>query len=154
MKKIILISCLLLCIFFFSGCKQESTNEDNLECRSHLDCICNSSCGCVGEDMKDTKCEFLAIKKNCSNKKCICLNNKCVVQNNSEITTITGEYRGTKGGGSVDGVYVSYSELESDYYGKTIELKGYLSDYPCSPNSQCFSGPMMTNIQSVRIINK
>ena len=78
--------------------------------------------------------------------------------NTPEVSTITGEYRGTKGGGVVNGVYIPGSELKesSKYIGKTIELKGVLEDYPCPKNMavQCFNGPMMTNIQSVKEINK
>ncbi|MFA6422359.1 MAG: hypothetical protein WCV92_03105 [Candidatus Buchananbacteria bacterium] len=84
-------------------------------------------------------------------------NNKSNNFNNPQLSTITGEYRGTKGGGIVDGVYIPYSELKSSdkYIGKTIELRGHLKDYPCPKNvtAQCFNGPMLTNIQSIREIN-
>lgn len=74
-----------------------------------------------------------------------------------EIVTIKGEYKGTKGGGIVDGVWIPGYDVEngSQYIEKVVELKGELAEYPCpDPNIQCFGGPMMINIQSIKIIDE
>jgi len=41
-----------------------------------------------------------------------------------EIITIEGEFMNTKGGGSVDGVYLPESFSSDEYAGKTVRVKG------------------------------
>lgn len=72
-----------------------------------------------------------------------------------EIVTISGEYSGTKGGMIVvDGVLLGIREVEEKekYYGKIVEVKGVLVKTTCYGSDQCFNGPEMINIQSIKVI--
>jgi len=80
-----------------------------------------------------------------------------------ELVTIRGEYRGTKGGmGVVDGVLLEGMGYKDDdwqnYNGAIVEVRGVMTEYPClamgDAVSQCFTGPMMINIKSIKVIEE
>ncbi|MEK7680452.1 MAG: hypothetical protein AAB348_00140 [Patescibacteria group bacterium] len=72
-------------------------------------------------------------------------------------TKITGVFRGAKGCmGVVSGAllidFANKCEEANQYEGKTVEVIGHIYEYKCGEHEQCFSGPYMDNIKSIRIL--
>jgi len=72
----------------------------------------------------------------------------------AEKVTIRGELTQTKGGmGVVNGTLLTDYEKIQPYVGKNVEVTGYIYNPKCHPNSQCFNGPYMDKIMSIRVLD-
>ena len=74
-------------------------------------------------------------------------------------TTIRGIFTTTKGcGGVVNGTLIEHffnkCEEAAQYENRTVEVVGYVSYEECPPGTQCFGGPTMVEIESIRIIEE
>jgi len=72
-------------------------------------------------------------------------------------TKISGVFRGTKGCmGVVNGTllvdFANKCDEANQYEGKTVEVIGHIYEHKCGEAEQCFNGPYMDNIKSIRIL--
>jgi len=72
-------------------------------------------------------------------------------------TKITGVFESTKGCmGVVSGTllvdFANKCEEASRYEGKTVEVIGRIYEHKCGAYEQCFNGPYMDNIKSIKIL--
>jgi len=88
-----------------------------------------------------------------------CLEEKKEIASENKIVTLQGEFEVTKGCmGTVEGVllteFTNKCEDTKNYSGKIVEITGYVSEHECAPEEQCFNGPYMSKIESIKIIER
>lgn len=88
---------------------------------------------------------------------CIKVENIETKQSPEYKATIRGKFTSTKGCmGVVNGTlltdFANKCDEAAKYEGKLVEVTGSIYEYKCEPHEQCFDGPHMKNIESIKII--